>query len=133
MQALGDRLDQHVTVKQWLLIAILFKSMPAKLAVKEIASIVGATHQNVMQMARSLESKGFLEISIDPEDQRIRRIGLTQQCLDYFRTREDKETAFLNDLFTDFNGEELAQFHLFIERLLHNISNMEARSSGDGA
>ncbi|XID93734.1 MarR family winged helix-turn-helix transcriptional regulator [Paenibacillaceae bacterium WGS1546] len=132
LQVLGDRLDKHVTVKQWLLIAILFRSMPARLAVKDIARIVGATHQNVMQMARSLEGKGFLEISTDADDRRMKRIGLTQQCLEYFRTREDKETTFLNDLFNGFNGAELEQFHLFIERLMLNISAMEERSSGDG-
>ncbi|MFC4597247.1 MarR family winged helix-turn-helix transcriptional regulator [Cohnella hongkongensis] len=125
LQALGDRLDEQVTVKQWLLIAILFKSMPAKLSVKEVARIAGATHQNVMQMTRSLEDKGFLEIRTDPDDRRIKRIGLTSRCLAYFRTREDRETAFLNELFAGFDGTELKQFHQLIGRLMSNISRME--------
>ena len=129
LQALGDRLDPAVTVKQWLLIAIIYKSSPNIRSAKELAGITGVSHQNVMQMARNLERKGFLEITMDPSDRRIKRIGLTRKCLAYFAARGDRELAFLNDLFADFSGEALAQFSTMIQQLISNIVKMEERIS----
>ncbi|WP_010275433.1 MarR family winged helix-turn-helix transcriptional regulator [Paenibacillus senegalensis] len=129
LQVLGDRLDPDVTVKQWLLIAVIVKSYPGMLSVKDIASIVGVSHQNVMQMVRSLEKKGFVHISIDESDRRIKRIGLTRKCQEYFAARGDRELAFLNDLFAGFSGDELQHFAVHIDHLISNIMKMELRST----
>jgi len=125
LQVLGDRLDERVTVKQWLLVAIIFKSGSGLLSIKEIARIVGATHQNVMQMVKSLKEKGFLDFFTDPKDRRIKRVSLTKKCLDYFQTRGDKELEFLNHLFADFSYEEIELFSAYIEKLMSNIEKME--------
>ena len=129
LQVLGDRLDPDVTVKQWLLIAIMYKSQPRIFSVKEIAGIIGVSHQNVMQMVRTLEKKGFVQISIDDSDRRFKRIGLTARCQEYFAGREDRELAFLHDLFDGFSADDLRHFTALIDQFISNIVKMEARSS----
>ncbi|MPW25458.1 MarR family transcriptional regulator [Alkalibaculum sp. M08DMB] len=125
LQVLGDRLDPQLTVKQWLLIAIIHKNIPDKLSVKEIARIVGATHQNVMQMVKNLKEKGFLEVYSDSKDQRVKRIDLTKKCQAYFIKRNDKELDFLNNLFLAFTSDEIENLNMLIEKLMDNIFKME--------
>lgn len=127
LQVLGDRLDPEVTVKQWLLIAIMYKSQPHILSVKEIAGVLGVSHQNVMQMVRSLDKKGFVQISIDNSDRRIKRISLTAKCQEHFAEREDWELAFLHDLFECFTDDDLRHFTALIDQLVSNIVKLEAR------
>lgn len=129
LQVLGDRLDPNVTVKQWLLIAIMYKSQPRILSVKEIAGVIGVSHQNVMQMVRSLEKKGFAQISIDHSDRRFKRISLTERCQEYFAARGDQELVFLHDLFDGFSDDDLWQLVALIDRLILNIMKLEQRSS----
>ncbi|WP_068783454.1 MarR family winged helix-turn-helix transcriptional regulator [Paenibacillus phocaensis] len=129
LQVLGDRLDPEVTVKQWLLIAIMYKSQPRILSVKEIAGVLGVSHQNVMQMVRSLEKKGFVQISVDDSDRRFKRIGLTERCQEYFAARGDRELAFLHDLFGGFSEDDLRHFAALIDQFISNIMKLEARSS----
>ncbi|MBM7542247.1 MarR family winged helix-turn-helix transcriptional regulator [Amphibacillus cookii] len=125
LQMLGDRLDQQLTVKQWLLIAIIYKSLPDQLSVKEIARIVGVTHQNVMQMVKNLKEKGFLEVYTDTKDRRVKRVGLTEKCQQHLLTREDRELEFINRLFADFHTEEVQELSRLIEKLVANIAKME--------
>nr|WP_281243460.1 MarR family transcriptional regulator [Evansella caseinilytica] len=69
------------------------------LSVKEIASIAGVSHQNVMRMAQNLEKRGFVRILKDSTDRRVKRIVLTSQCQKYFINRDEREISFLNRLF----------------------------------
>lgn len=129
LQVLGDRLDPDVTVKQWLLIAIMHRSQPRVLSVKEIAGLIGVSHQNIMQMVRSLEQKGLVQVAIDDADRRFKRISLTERCEEHFAARGEQELAFLRDLFDGFSEEDLWRFAALIDQLLSNIMKMEHRSS----
>lgn len=55
LQALGDKLDENVTLKQWLLIAVILKSGRSSPTISEVAKLVGNSRQNVKKMAGLLE------------------------------------------------------------------------------
>lgn len=125
LQILGDKLDQNITVKQWLFIAMIYKFKERHFSVKELSKIMGTSHQNTMRMAKSLEESGFVLISKDESDKRIKRIALTSYCHEYFANREEKELNFLNQLFINFSAEEITQFNIYIDKMFSTIEDME--------
>ncbi|SNT04066.1 DNA-binding transcriptional regulator, MarR family [Anaerovirgula multivorans] len=125
LQTLGDKLDENLTVKQWLMIAIIHKFESDQLSVKEIASIAGVSHQNVMQMAQNLEKRGFVRILKDNTDRRIKRIVLTSQFQKYFINRNEREISFLNKLFSNFTDKNISELNSLLELLYSNIEQME--------
>ncbi|NBK23494.1 MAG: MarR family transcriptional regulator, partial [Spirochaetia bacterium] len=54
LQAAGDGLDEKMTLKQWLLVAVLIKSEEQALSVSELAQRMGSSRQNVKKMAQLL-------------------------------------------------------------------------------
>ncbi|MBS4534381.1 MarR family transcriptional regulator [Clostridium sp. D2Q-14] len=131
LQTLGDKLDESLTVKQWLLIALIHKFESDQLSVKEIASIAGVSHQNVMQMAQNLEKRKFVRILKDSTDRRVKRIVLTSQCKKYFVNRNEREISFLNQLFSSFTDNNISELNRLLELLYSSIEQMEEAYSFD--
>jgi DNA-binding MarR family transcriptional regulator len=52
-----------------------------------VALALGMTHQNVKQIALSLQKKGFIEIVVDAADRRSRRLQLTAHHHRFWRAR----------------------------------------------
>src|SRR5690606_30690673 len=51
-----------------------WKYIGAESQIKELAEIMGISHQNVKQILLKLEKKGFVRISVDEQDKRKQRI-----------------------------------------------------------
>lgn len=126
LQALGDKIDENITVKQWFFIAIvsMFDSPPSIL---EVSKIIGTSRQNIKKMALILQNQGFVSIQEDSNDKRVSRILLTKKCFDYFKTREDKEQSFIESLFNGFTEENIENLSNNINLLMNNIDNMEKK------
>lgn len=127
LQVLGDKFDENLTIKQWLLLVGIFKSESSSPTISEVAHIIGNSRQNVKKMALILDKEGFLELSKDKNDGRILRIGLTNQCLTYFKQREKKENEFIDQLFHKFDSNEVYAIKNAIMKLDKNISVMESQ------
>lgn len=70
-----------------------------------VAQSLGMTHQNVKQIALSLQTKGFVEITTDAADRRARRLVLTEHHHRFWKQRNPSEftsveewTAGLSDV-----------------------------------
>lgn len=124
LQALGDRMDATITVKQWLLIAIILRSGGSP-TLGEIAERSGNSRQNTKKMAVILQKQGFLELKPDLQDRRILRVAVTDRCQDYFRSREDRELQFMEQLFSGIDPEMLDAVREGISRLMANVAIME--------
>lgn len=124
LQALGDRMDETVTVKQWLMIAIIMRSGGTP-SLGEIAEQSGNSRQNTKKMAVILQKQGFLTLKHDPQDRRVVRVAVTAHCLDYFRNRGQQEQQFIADLFAGFEAERLNGLQEGIARLMTNLAAME--------
>jgi len=99
LQTLGDRMDNYMSMKQWMLIAAITKSGKESLNIGELAEIMGTSYQNVKKMAVILENQGFLTLQKSPSDARMVLISLTEQCVEFFLQRESIEREFLYSIF----------------------------------
>jgi DNA-binding MarR family transcriptional regulator len=124
LQVLGDRFDRNLTVKQWLLLAGIFRSQKDAPTISEVAGIIGNSRQNVKKMMLILEKQGFITIENDANDARAQRIRLTEKCLDYMMQREKREIEFLERLFEGFTPGELQGMARGISKLEKNIIEM---------
>jgi len=125
LQALGDKFDKNLTIKQWLLLASIFKSDSDSPAISEVAAFIGTSRQNVKKMGVILEKEGFVTLTKDPNDARILRISFTRKCLDYLSKREKKEEEFLRQLFDGFEPNEIDVIAEGISKLESAIERME--------
>ncbi|HAF85906.1 MAG TPA: MarR family transcriptional regulator [Sphaerochaeta sp.] len=125
LQVVGDGLDEQMTLKQWLLIAVLIRSEEEKLSVSELAQRMGSSRQNVMKMAQLLEKQGFLAIEKREDDKRFLEVSVTSRCLEHCKSRESKEEAFIETLFSGFSEEELRKFSQSLAKVSGNIVRLE--------
>ncbi|WP_086350097.1 MarR family winged helix-turn-helix transcriptional regulator [Candidatus Enterococcus clewellii] len=129
MQKLGDKLEDYVTIKQWMLIAVITKSEKQSLTIGEAAEIIGSSHQNIKKMAVILEKQGFLTLEKHPKDKRVVVISLTEYCRTYFDERGETEEAFLMSLFHGIDSEMMTSLFKGILQLQQNIERMERESN----
>lgn len=138
LQVLGDKFDRNITIKQWMLLAGIYKltdihgkesSLPT---ISEAANFIGYSRQNVKKMALILERQEFLNLRKDLADARILRISLTEKCLKYFKNREQRETEFLERLFEDIDYSLIECMEAGVSKLEENIIKMEKEYNRDG-
>ncbi len=65
LDTVGDRFLGDLTTKQWYLMAMLGTFFAEPPTIGELAERMGTSHQNVKQIARRLEEKGFLDLERD--------------------------------------------------------------------
>jgi len=125
LQILGDKFDEHLTMKQWLLIASITKIGSDDPTISEVAKQIGNSRQNVKKMASILEREGFLILKKDLKDARVLRVQVTQKCMDYFVQREKKELKFLEQLYEGFDTKLVTGLFDGLSKLAVNIIEME--------
>ena len=77
-QAKADSFFEEISWKQFFAIICinLCKESPT---IKELAEVMGSSHQNVKQILNKLENKGFVKTISDEADKRKQRIILTEK------------------------------------------------------
>jgi len=125
LQILGDKFDENLTIKQWLLLAGIDNSGSNSPTISEVATIIGSSRQNAKKMVSILEKQQFLIVRKDDEDARILRIILTEKCKDYFKEREKRELEFLERLYNGFDSTLINNLCKGISKLEKNIMEME--------
>jgi DNA-binding MarR family transcriptional regulator len=124
LQLIGDRVDEKLTVKQWLFLAGVLKCEEGAPTLSEIAARIGSSRQNVKKMAAILEKQGFVLMEKDARDARMLRISLTDACKAHLKQREKVELRFIEDLFCGFEAHELSLLSEAIEKLEINVRRM---------
>ncbi|HPF44529.1 MAG TPA: MarR family transcriptional regulator [Syntrophomonadaceae bacterium] len=130
LQAIGDKFDKNITIKQWLLLVTVSKFQEPP-TISEAANYVGYSRQNAKRMAAALEERGFVTITKDKNDARALRIALTPKCQEYFAGREQRELEFLKELFLGFDAELTAGFYQGLTKLENNIETMMDHDAND--
>lgn len=125
LQIAGDALDEKMTVKQWLLVAILYKSEEKELSLSSLAQRMGSSRQNVKKMVSLLAKQGFLSITQKADDKRYLMIRPTVLCLEHCKGREAEEEMFITTLFSDFTREDLESLLQGFALLSKNIETLE--------
>lgn len=114
-----------VTTKQWFLsetIHSLFDSPPT---IKEVASEMGSSHQNVKQVALKLQQKGLLTLEKDKKDARVTRLRLTEQSDGFWEKTDAKGEIFRVNMFKEMNKKDIATTRGLLEKMLLNLTKIE--------
>lgn len=103
---MADKTMKEISWKQFFAIICinLCKENPT---IKELAEIMGSSHQNVKQILLKLEKKGFVKIAIDETDRRKQRVELTDFCMEYCKKNDDVSRQTMKKLFEGISEEQL--------------------------
>ena len=114
----------HLTTKQFLLLAITEKAFDYEPSLKEVADALGTTHQNVRQMTNQLEKKGFIEVFKDPNDRRINRLRTTEANRSYWDSRAEKQGQEVLEMFRGFSDDEIESLYNMVFKLYNDLDPM---------
>ena len=90
LQVPGDQMDDQISTKQWLLLAVLCKENGMECTFSQSAERMGSSRRNVKKTAQILEQKGFLNFHKPKEDKRSLLVSPTKACFDHLKTREGR-------------------------------------------
>lgn len=105
-QAVADSAMKEVSWKQFFAI-ICINMCKEKPTVKELAEIMGSSHQNVKQILLKLEKKGFVDITVDANDKRKQRIELTDYCREFCAKNDGMTMSIMKKMFAGISEEQL--------------------------
>ena len=105
-QAVADNAMKEISWKQFFAI-ICINMCKDKPTVKELAEIMGSSHQNVKQILLKLEKKGFVKIMVDENDKRKQRIELTEYCREFCEKNEEMSSNIMGKMFEGVSDEQL--------------------------
>ena len=124
IQTACDKLDSEITMKQWLLLAVV-STFKEPLTLSEIGEIMGCSRQNVKRLANTLEKKGFIKSIPKKSDNRATCIVLDEKMNEYISRVGDIQENVLKILFEDFSKEEIRQYFNLVSKLYSGIEKVE--------
>ena len=122
-QAIADRTMKEISWKQFFAIICIdmCKSSPT---VKELAEIMGSSHQNVKQILLKLEKKGFVTIAVDERDRRKQRIELTEYCREFCARNDEVSAIIIKKMFECISEQQLQETIKTIIQIEENLKNV---------
>lgn len=105
-QAMADKTMGEITWKQFFAI-ICINMCREKPTIRELAEIMGSSHQNVKQILLKLEKRDFVKISADEKDKRKQRVELTERCVKFCSENDDMSIGIMQKLFDGVSEEQL--------------------------
>lgn len=105
-QVVADSTMKEISWKQFFAI-ICINMCKEKPTVKELADIVGCSHQNMKQILLKLEKKDFVRIMTDENDKRKQRIELTDYCKDFCAKNDQMTMRIMQKMFDGISEEQL--------------------------
>lgn len=123
-QTIADRTMEEISWKQFFaLICInLCKEAPT---LKDLAEIMGSSHQNVKQILLKLEKKGFVNLYPDSADKRKQRIALTPYCMEFCQKNDKKSSQIMETMFRGISEEQLQVTIQTIIQMEDNLKNLQ--------
>lgn len=105
-QAVADRLIGEISWKQFFTIICinLCKENPT---LKQLADVMGTSHQNCKQLLLKLEKKGFVVLEPDPTDRRKQRVRLTEHCLAFCQQNDERSQRLMQQMFAGIPEEQI--------------------------
>lgn len=105
-QAIADGTMKEISWKQFFAI-ICIDMCKENPTIKELAEIMGSSHQNVKQILLKLEKKGFVSITVDENDKRKQRIELTDYCREFCAKNDEMTMRIMKKMFEGVSEEQL--------------------------
>lgn len=86
-----------------------------------VAAGLGMTHQNVKQIALALERKGFLDIQVDPQDRRARRLKTTAKHRRFWARRNPDDFSSVQAWTAGLSDAEVQQAVQLLQKLIQSL------------
>lgn len=120
-QAKADSFFEEISWKQFFAIICinLCKESPT---IKELAEIMGSSHQNVKQILNKLESKDYVQMVTDEEDKRKQRIILTDKTRAFCAEHDEGGQKIVGKIFEGVGAGDIATV---IRTILQMEKNLE--------
>ena len=96
-------------------------------SLSQAATAFGTTHQNARQLADALERKGFLQISTDDADARVRRLSTTAKSTSYWRDRSAADQQQVLDWFGNLTPAEAQTLFELLAKVEHSARSALGR------
>ncbi len=125
-QAAANAFFKKISWKQCFLLTCItyFKEPPV---IKQLAELIGCSHQNTKQILLKLEKSGYVRFLQDKTDKRKQRVILTEQA-EAFQREHNKESAeLMAQLFLGINAPELKTTMETIIKLHVNLKAIEEK------
>ena len=87
----------------------LIEAQAAAPTISFVAQAMDMTHQNVKQIALSLQNKGVLDIATDTADRRVRRLRLTAHHYRFWQQRNPSDFSAVQDWTAGLADAEIVQ------------------------
>ena len=121
-QAMADRTMEVISWKQFFAI-ICINLCREKPTIKELAEIMGSSHQNVKQILLKLENKGFVRVTADENDKRKQRVEVTEYCMEFCQKNDDMSSQVMTQMFQGISEEQL---RVTIQTIIQIEDNLKA-------
>jgi DNA-binding MarR family transcriptional regulator len=82
-----------------------------------IAEVTATTHQNVAKIVENLERKGFVVVTADAHDRRIKWVSVTESSRRHWATRKRSDFEAVRAMFASLSDEDLALVRTHLETL----------------
>lgn len=122
-QAVADKTMEEISWKQFFAI-ICIDLCKEKPTIKELAEIMGSSHQNVKQILLKLEKKGFVNIYPDSKDKRKQRIELTEYCIKFCEKNGEISSQIMKKMFDGISEEQLRVTIQTIIQIENNLKDL---------
>ena len=123
-QALADATFEELSWKQvfFLNCVTLFGEPPS---IKDMADLVGCSHQNAKQILLKLEKGGFVIMEQDENDRRRQRIKMTHKAEAFRKEFDEPSRCVMERIFAGVGAEELDTTIRVITQLDNNLRNYQ--------
>lgn len=122
MQTAGEKLQTKMSMKQWLLLAMV-ECCPHPKTLTNVGFLMGCSRQNVKKLALALEKKGFVYLSTGANNSVS--IELTDKVAQYSKEIGERHLYALQLLFSDFSEDEIKQLFCLYTKLYAGIERVE--------
>lgn len=122
MQTAGEKLQTEISMKQWLLLAMM-DCCPEPRTLTNVGNLMGCSRQNIKKLALSLEKKGFVNLLSGSNNSVC--IELTDKVSNYAEEMSERHLQSLKLLFEDFSEDEIKQLFLLYSKLYAGIERIE--------
>lgn len=120
-QAVADKTMEEISWKQFFAI-ICINLCKEKPTLKELAEIMGSSHQNIKQILVKLEKKGFVNIVVDEKDKRKQRIEITEYCKAFCEKNNEISSQVMAKMFEGITDKQL---QTTIETIIQIDNNLQ--------
>ena len=122
-QAKADSFFQEVSWKQFFAI-ICINLCDESPTIKELAEIMGSSHQNVKQILNKLEDKGFVKTILDKEDKRKQRVYVTEKCERFCQSTKSESENKIRQMFDGIPEEQIITTIQTIAKMERNLEKL---------